>query len=107
MRSTVRFGFAAAYLAVQAALVLTAGQRADAAFGFRMFPESSTMELHLARRVEAPTGHGTTLVPVEDGTWTAKDATGTMHVVRWKDRVKEPLLSTFDVVQSAAYGLRA
>ena len=41
--------FAALWIAGQAALVLTAGGRPDHIFGFRMFPEASTIEIHLWR----------------------------------------------------------
>jgi hypothetical protein len=101
-----RIAFGAAYLAVQVALILTAGRRPEAAFGFRMFPESSTLQVHLARRVEASTGQGTALVGVEDGTWTAKDAAGVKHIFRWGDRVKEQELNAFDFMHHASYGLR-
>jgi hypothetical protein len=100
-----RVVFGALYVGTQAVLVATAGLRADAAFGFRMFPESSTMEVHLARRVDAPSGHGTVLVDVEDGTWTTKDRSGLPHVVRWRDRVKEPELGIFDAMHHASYGI--
>jgi hypothetical protein len=47
-----RVAFAAAWIAGQAALVLTAARRPDHAFGFRMFPEASTIEIHLSRETE-------------------------------------------------------
>jgi len=81
--------FAVAWFALQVTLVLTASQRSDAVFGFRMFAESSTIRAHLTRDVEAPNGHGTVEVTVKDGEWTAKDKDGTPHLVRWRDRVIE------------------
>ena len=99
--------FAAIWIAGQSALVLTAGRRSDAAFGFRMFSESSTIVISLSREVEAPSGHGTTQVHVEDGAWLARDAHGIMHRFNWFDRVKEPGLASFDVAIHASYGALA
>jgi hypothetical protein len=99
--------FAVAWFALQVTLVLTASQRSDAVFGFRMFAESSTIRAHLTRDVEAPNGHGTVEVTVKDGEWTAKDKDGTPHLVRWRDRVIESNLSTFDRVMHASYSAAA
>jgi hypothetical protein len=88
-------------------LVVTAGARPDHAFGFRMFQESSTIHLHLAREVEAETGHGTRLVAVDGGSWIARDRTGTLHRFSWKDRVQEPALGAFDRTFHASYGADA
>jgi hypothetical protein len=103
----VHLAFAVAWIAGQVALILTAGQRADAIFGFRMFAESSTVSAHLTREVEAPTGHGTVDVPVARGEWTARDAHGTPHTFRWRDRVIEPALATFDTTMHASYSAAA
>lgn len=102
-----RVGFAAIWLAGQVALVLTAGRRSDAAFGFRMFSESSTVSFSLAREIDAPSGHGTVAVPVDDGRWLARDAKGNLHKFDWKDRVREPGLSFFDTTLHASYGVAA
>jgi hypothetical protein len=99
-----RVAFAALWLAGQAALVITAGRRADASFGFRMFSESSTIAVALSRVVEAPSGHGTVSAKVADGAWSARDRDGTLHRIRWRDRVLEPELGTFDVTMHASYG---
>ncbi len=99
--------FAVAWVGAQGALIATAGERADAMFGFRMFAESSTIRAHLTREVEAPSGHGTVDVPVSRGEWTAKDARGTPHALRWRDRVIEPALATFDTTMPAAYSAAA
>ena len=82
--------------------MLTASNRADAAFGFRMFAESSTLSASLTRVVEVP-GGGTREVPVKDGEWVARGASGRTHAVRWRDRVIEPNLATFGVTMHAAY----
>lgn len=94
--------FAAAWLAVQGVLVVSAGQRPDAAFGFRMFSESSTLEVHLFR--ELPDG---TRVEVENGEWVAKDRDGIPHRISWGSHVKEPNLTAFGVTMHAAYGAAA
>jgi hypothetical protein len=102
-----RVAFAAVYLALQALLVVTATRRPDHAFGFQMFSESSVVRLTLLREVDAPSGHGTLVVPAPHGEWTAEDADGIRHRLEWHDRVKAPVLSTFDVFFDAAYGASA
>jgi hypothetical protein len=103
----VRLAFCLAWLGTQAALVLTAPRRADAAFGFRMFAESSTLTAALSREVEAPSGHGTVVVPVKNGEWVARGPDGYPRSLRWRDRVIEPNLATFDVRMQAAYSAAA
>lgn len=95
---------AGAWLFVQGTLVLTAGQRPDASFGFRMFNESTTLDVHLLREVDAPSGHGTVLIDAPRGEWVAEDAHGARHRFSVRDRIQEPALSTFDVVFHASYG---
>ncbi len=93
--------FAVAWIALQATLILTASNRADAVFGFRMFAEASTIRAHLTREVDGKD------VPVKDGEWIAKDKDGTPHHVRWRDRVIEGNLATFDRVMHASYSAAA
>jgi hypothetical protein len=100
-----RVAFAVAWIGVQAALISTAGGRPDAAFGFRMFSESSTIEAHLTRT--AVRGGRTVELPVEDGTWSTRDATGRGHNCSWHDRVKEPILAVFDRTIPASYSASA
>jgi len=88
-----------AWIAAQTALILTAGKRPDAAFAFRMFPESSTISISLARELADGSA-----VPVEEGRWHAHDAHGAPHDHAWSDRVKDPVLSNLDVTVNAAYG---
>ncbi|WP_394843622.1 hypothetical protein LZC95_42055 [Pendulispora brunnea] len=102
-----RMAFAALYLAGQLALILTAGDRSDNAFGFRMFHESSTLNVRLVRYIEAPSGHGTVAVPVEGTTWLAHDAAGVLHRFDWRDRVRESALSYFGATFHASYGANA
>ena len=97
-----RLAFSVAWIAAQIALVLTAGQRADGAFGFRMFSESSTLRLALYR--ELPGG---ARVHVDGGTWTAHDAGGMVRRFSWYDRVKRPEMSVFDTETHASYGAAA
>jgi hypothetical protein len=99
--------FATLYLSVQAILIVTGARRPDHTFAFQMFSESSTVRLVLLREITAPSGHGTVVVSVHHGEWTAPDALGTRHRFDWRDRVKAPGLSTFDVTLDAAYGVRA
>jgi hypothetical protein len=100
-----RVVFAAGWIAVQAALVLTAGMRSEAAFGFRMFPEASTISVHLLRRVRSAGGDVT--LDIENGTWVARAPDGTRRTTRWRDRVKVGALATFDRDIFASYGVEA
>jgi hypothetical protein len=106
-RVPARLALCVGWIAVQAALVLTASERADAAFGFRMFAESSTLTASLSREVEAPSGHGTVTVPVKDGAWVARGPDGRPHDVRWHDRVVQSNLARFDVRMQAGYSAAA
>jgi hypothetical protein len=102
-----RVAFTGLYFLVQAILIGTGGRRPDHAFAFQMFGESSTVRLTLMREIEAPSGHGMVVVPVPRGEWTAPDAHGVRHRFDWRDRVRAPSLSTFDVTFDAAYGAKA
>ncbi len=107
MGPRARTAFAAAYLAAQVIAITSAASRSDHIFGFRMFSESSTLNVALFRRIDAPSGHGILKVHVENGTWIAKDADGAPQRVSWHDRVREPGLSTFDTTIHASYGADA
>ncbi len=100
-----RVVFALAFVGAQIALVFTADRRPEGAFGFRMFSESSELEAHLVRELDGP--GGLREVAVSDGEWTAKDAVGVVHRVRWGERVRRPELSRFDATMHASYGARA
>jgi hypothetical protein len=93
-----RIGFAAGWVALQAVLVLTASCRADGIFGFRMFPEASTMEFELERIV------GGLPVAAPGGAWSARDAAGQLRHFSWRDRVTDPVLSSPDARVFASYG---
>jgi hypothetical protein len=106
-RPYLRVAFATAWIALQAVLVTTASRRADAAFGFQMFAESSTLSAQLWREVDSAEGLGHVRVPVKDGEWVARGPDGNMHTLRWRDRVIEPNLATFGVTMHAAYSASA
>ena len=101
-----RIAFAVAWIAAQAALVLTADRRADFAYGFRMFPESSTVNVVLYREIVGPDGQRIR-VHVEDGAWGARDAGGLVRRFAWTDRVRRRELAMFDTEISAKYSTRA
>jgi hypothetical protein len=107
LRPRSRVAFTALYLSVQTFLIGTGWRRPDHAFAFQMFSESSTVRFTLLREIEAPSGHGTVVVPVHHGEWTAPDAQGTRHRFEWRDRIKVSGLSTFDVTFDASYGAKA
>jgi hypothetical protein len=93
-----RVVLAAAWIAGQAMLIGSAARRADGIFGFRMFPEASTMQVHLAR----VTAKGE--LPAPGGEWSARDRSGQLRHFSWRDRVRDPVLSSIDTRVFAAYG---
>jgi hypothetical protein len=93
--------FAAGWVALQAGLVLTGSRRPDGIFGFRMFPEASTLEFELDRVV------GGTALPAPGGEWSAHDAVGQLRHFSWRDRVTDPVLSSPGARVFAAYGADA
>ncbi|HEX9295651.1 MAG TPA: hypothetical protein VF881_07445 [Polyangiaceae bacterium] len=97
--------WAGAYLLAQIGLVLTASERPDRVFGFRMFNESSTISISLGRRVRRPDGHLVT-VPT-DGYWQARDARGIVRDFSWHDHVTDPILATLGRPVHASYGVEA
>jgi hypothetical protein len=94
-----RFVFAGLYLAGQVALVLTAAARPDHIFGFRMFPEASTLEIHLFRDTRMGS------VPAPRGDWSAHDGSGQLRHFTWRDRVHDPVLASIDARVFASYGV--
>lgn len=100
-----RIVVAVAWIGLQAALILTAQRRPDGAFGFRMFSESSTIEVVLSREIVGADG-ARTRVHVNDGTWAARDGAGVLKRFSWYDRVW-PNLGVFDREIHASYGAGA
>jgi len=100
-----RIVFALLWVAIQAVLIVTAGRRSDGAFGFRMFSESSTLELAMFREIEGADGRPT-LVHVDGGVWTARGSDGAHHRLTWYDRVPTPYW-VFDQEMHASYGASA
>ena len=98
---------AAVWIGGQFALIATGPRRADGAFAFRMFPESSTIRIDLFREVVAPSGQGLVRVPVENGTWLARDGVGVLHRFRWDDRVTDTNLFPYGQPVHASYGAAA
>jgi hypothetical protein len=96
-----RVAFAAAWILGQAALVLSAAARPDHIFGFRMFPEASTLEIHLWRDTAAGP------LAAARGEWSARDAAGQLHHFAWRDRVRDPVLASIDAPVFASYGVDA
>lgn len=106
--SRARVVVAALWVGGQAVLIATGGKRPDGAFAFRMFSESSTIEITLYREVDAISGEGTQLVRVgPDGAWVATDRNGDPQRFSWRDRVVDPTLSRLDVTEHASYGADA
>ncbi len=96
-----RVVFAAGWIAGQAALILTAPWRADHILSFRMFPEASTLEIHLSR----VTTQG--VVPIPHGEWSTGSPGGEVRHFSWHDRVRDPILASLDARVFASYGVDA
>ena len=95
---------ATGWIALQLTLVATGGLREDRLFAFQMFNESSTLKVHLYRRLKSPAG---VLSPVALGEWDARGLDGSVHRVRWRDHVKPIELGLFDRTLHASYGVQA
>jgi hypothetical protein len=63
-----------------------------------MFPEASTVEIHLTREVRGRT------LPVPRGEWRAQDGSGRQHTFFWHDRVRDGVLGAIDERVFASYG---
>jgi hypothetical protein len=98
---SARTVFGACWLVGQAVLVLTAAQRPDHAFGFRMFSGADTIEIRLSREVREG------VVPAPRGEWHARDARGQLRHFSWHDRVRDPGLASLDTRVFASYGAAA
>jgi hypothetical protein len=67
-----------------------------------MFPESSSLTVHLFRRLEDGT-----LAAVEDDRWRTRDCNGTGYIVSWGKLVHAPAPSKLDVSVPAPYGVES
>jgi hypothetical protein len=94
--------FCALFFGSEALLIATAGMRSDRSYGFRMFPEASTLVVHVSRRLD-----GGRLVPIEGGRWQAHDCAGGVHSFRWGAMVRYPAPSQLDVPVGAPYGVES
>ncbi len=101
-----RVAFALAFFGAQLALVATASGRPERAFGFQMFPESTTVHVRLFREV-GPPGGPTRREHVAGGAWRARDAAGVERDFSWHDRVRHGRVSRFDETFFASYGRAA
>ncbi len=70
-----------------------------------MFNESSTIAIHLSRKVLVADGREV-IVPT-NGLWEARDERGERRWFTWNDRVKDPILGRLDREVHAAYGVDA
>ena len=98
---SARVTFAVLYVSTMAWIIGSAQVRPDHVFGFQMFNQSSKIEIRLARRVRGKRAP----IPMEDGVWQARDRRGELHVFRWEDRVKDPVLGVLGHPVHAKYGL--
>jgi hypothetical protein len=90
----------ALFFGCETALVATAGLRSDRSYGFRMFPESSSVTVHLSRlRADG------TVTPIEEGQWQTHDCQGQPHVVRWETMVRAPAPWRLNASVPAPYGV--
>lgn len=66
-----------------------------------MFPEASTLKIHLMREV------GAERLPAPGGAWRARDSRGQVNRFSWHDRVRDPILAAVDTGVFASYGVAA
>jgi hypothetical protein len=70
-----------------------------------MFNETSRLTIHLFREVKQKRKR--VLVPVPDGRWRARDASGRLRDYAWQDRVHSRPLRVLNKSVHARYGLAA
>ena len=92
----------AVFFGSEVLLIATAGMRSDRSYGFRMFPESSSITVHVSRRLADGT-----LVPIEKGRWRARDCGGEEHDVVWGKMVRSPAPWRLDSPVPAPYGVES
>jgi hypothetical protein len=94
--------FVVAFLGCEALLIATAGSRSDRSYGFRMFPETSSVVVHVARRLDEGKE-----APIANGRWEAHDCGGKPHSFVWSKMVRSPAPSKLDAPTGAPYGVEA
>jgi hypothetical protein len=92
--------FLALFFGSEAVLIGTATMRTDRSYGFRMFPESSSVTVHVQRRLD-----GATLVPIVENRWQANDCQGNAHQFMWNKMVRSPAPFRLDRSVGAPYGV--
>jgi hypothetical protein len=97
-----RAALCAVFFGGEALLIATAGMRTDRSYGFRMFPETSSVTVHLSRRLD-----GGKLVPVEGNRWQARDCGGGVHGFAWGKLVRFPAPGKLDARVGAPYGVES
>jgi hypothetical protein len=95
-----RVVFASVYVLVMIAVVVSAQFRPDHVFGFQMFNESSTVNIHLFRRLRGQS----VLEPLRNGGF-EDHSHGAVRTLSWLERVHDPVLSQLDTPTHAKYGL--
>jgi hypothetical protein len=95
-----RVVFALVYVGVMLVVVVSAQYRPDHVFGFQMFNESSTLNIHLFRRVRGRRE----LEPLIDGSFRDRSH-GVLTTFNWQDRVHDQVLHQLDTTTHAKYGL--
>ncbi len=90
------------FFGTEAVLVGTAGMRSDRSYGFRMFPESSSLTVHVSRRLADGS-----LVPIERGRWDARDCAGQRHTFVWGKMIRPPAPFRLDAPVAAPYGVES
>lgn len=83
-------------------LIATAGLRSDRSYGFRMFPESSSIRVHVSRRLDDGR-----VLPIEGGRWQAHDCSGGVHAFSWPKMVRFPAPWKLDAEVGAPYGVES
>jgi hypothetical protein len=94
--------FCAVFFGVELLLIATAGTRSDRSYAFRMFPEVSTITVHLSRRLD-----GGRVVPVEGGRWQAHDCSSKGRSFQWAAMVRPPAPASLDMPVGAPYGVES
>jgi hypothetical protein len=95
-----RVVFCALFFGSEAVLIATATMRSDQSYGFRMFPESSSITVHVDRKLD-----GDEVEPIVDGRWEAEDCDGKAHTWIWNKMVRSPATWRFDKGVGAPYGV--